>query len=176
MDNIQNNKSNDVFMQPCNFCIHCLLSFFRQDAISIVCCACVQASSVQETCFVNNFIIQMCFSTASHNYGNQSLGQTGTIIRQEEIFFFSNIFLQKKSTCDFWQYEGSLPSQWKASRLLEKNKNNKKNYRQSAHKQTSTTSHHLQYQLLVMQTLCGVQWAVGYLRRQLGFHSLLLYC
>lgn len=57
MDSVQNNNSNDVFMQPCNFCIHCLLSFFRQDAISIVCCACEQASSMQETCFVHLLII-----------------------------------------------------------------------------------------------------------------------
>lgn len=141
MDNIQNNKSNDVFMQPCNFCIHCLLSFFRQDAISIVCCACVQASSVQETCFVNNFIIQMCFSTASHNYGNQSLGQTGTIIRQEEFSYRKNPLVTFDSMKAVFPVNGKPLVSLKKTKTTKKITDNLPTSRRQLHLTTYSTSY-----------------------------------
>lgn len=53
-----------------------------------------------------------------------------------------------------------LPSQWRGSHLLEKGKkNNKKKKELSDNLPTSSLQPHLTtYQLLVMQTLCGVQY------------------
>lgn len=119
MDSVQNNNSNYIFMQPCNFCIHHLLSFFRQDTISILCCACVQASSTQETCFVHLLIISP-FSCV-FPLPLITMATSCKVLRKDWVYYkagrskkkkmFSNIFSQQISTCDFWLYEGSLSSQ-----------------------------------------------------------------
>lgn len=52
-----------------------------------------------------------------------------------------------------------LPSQWRGSHLLEKGKKNNKKKELSDNLPTSSLQPHLTtYQLLVMQTLCGVQY------------------
>lgn len=120
--------------------------------------------------FINNFIIQLCFSTASYNYGNQLQSLEERLgLRQEGKKRFSNIFPQHIFTCDFWLYEGSLSSQSMES--LSSPWKKKATYRQSAHKQTSTTSHHL-------PAACNADtvWGAASSRlAQLGFHSLLQY-
>lgn len=34
--------------------------------------------------FISNFFIQLCFSTASHNYGNRLKEEAGSLIREDE--------------------------------------------------------------------------------------------
>lgn len=108
--------------------------------------------------FINCFIIQLCCSSSSHYYGNQpqSLNQSLALIqggRKEKIFFI--IFSQQMFTCDFWHCECSPSlSQWRTSHLLGKEKkallaDNLPTSRRQLHLTT--------YQLLVVQTLCGVQ-------------------
>lgn len=117
MNSVQNNKSSDVFIQLYNFYIHYLLSFiFRQDVISILCCACAQASSTQETCFVHLLIISS-FSCV-FPLPSITMATSRKVLRRVWVYCKegkkrkkSNIFLQQMFTCDFWLYEGSPSSQ-----------------------------------------------------------------
>lgn len=175
MDSVQNNNSNYIFMQPCHFCIHHLLSFFRQDTISILCCACVQASSTQETCFVHLLIISP-FSCV-FPLPLITVATSCKVLRRDWVYYKAGRSKNKKCFLIFSHSRYPLvtfgcmkavylPSQWRASHLLEKTTT----YRQSAHKQTSTTSHHLP-----AAGNADTVWGAASSRRQLGFHSLLQY-
>lgn len=167
MDGIQGKDSNDIFMQPCNFCIHCLLSSFRQHVITILCCACAQARSMQETCFVHLLIISSfscvfplpLITMATSRKNPRRVLDYCKEGRKEKI----KILMFSFSRCSLVTFgcmkAVHLPSQWRASHLLKKKKK-KYNLPTSRRKPHLTT-----YQLLVMQTLCGVQQAAGQLGR-----------
>lgn len=118
--------------------------------------------------FISNFFNQLCFSTASHNYGNRLKQEAGSLIREDEsqkceYFLTFSHFWQRKAI--------HLPSQWRDFIALKKqptNKTKKKNLPTSSRQPHPTT-----YQLPGIQTVWGMQRAAGDLRRQLSFHSLL---
>lgn len=113
--------------------------------------------------FIHLLIISpfCCFHTASH-YGNQL-----QILQRDRVYYkkgtchnnknmFCNMFLHI-TTCDFGLCEGSRLSQSMESLLSPcKKKNLADNLPTSARQPHLTT-----YQLLVMQTLCGVQGKAG---------------
>lgn len=142
---------NDIFMQPCHTFCFSLQPGCCQHTLPCMCAGELYAGDLFAS-FINNFVIQLCFSTTSHNYGNQlqsliesreEAERRGGEEKKKVGFFFWIFPYGNCALLTIWrqplfsQSMESLSSPW-----IKKTKN-RKTYRQSAHKQTSTTSHHL---------------------------------
>lgn len=129
---------------------------FGQDAVLVHCCVRLAAELHAGVCFssfINNFVTQLCFSTASHNYGNlkshwETRGSRGG------TWLFLSISLRQIRTFDHTKAV-CLPSQWiLSSPSIKKERERKKG--KTYNLPTSRRRPHLAtYQLLVMQTLCA---------------------
>lgn len=93
--------------------------------------------------FISNFFIQLCFPTASHNYGNQLEEKLGLIWERMNNKNM-NIFLHIHTFGSMKQYIFPVNEEtfkaWKKQKQKQKHKQNKE---KSAHMQPSATSHHL---------------------------------
>lgn len=139
----------------------------------MLCRACAQASSTQETCFLHLLIISSLSCVFPLPRITMATSCKVSLRAGKKRRGICRISLQQMRTFDHIKAVSLFPVNGEPLISLNRKNNNRKTEKLTDNLPTSRRRPHLTtYQLLVMQTLCGERRAAGERgRRQLGFYA-----